>query len=341
MPISYDDLTGGMKSEHLLVREKCGMFDVSHMGQFVVEGPQAAEFLDFVCTRRASAIALGRAQYCLLLYDHGGIVDDIIVYRQKDQRFLLVVNAANIQKDFAHLQSLAGSYDCALTDESANWALIAVQGPQSLEHLTKIFGSLSDLKYYGFKEQGHHLLSRTGYTGEDGLEIFLPPEEAPVLWERLFSMGVLPIGLGARDTLRLEVGFPLYGHELSDQLYAHETFASFAVNKDSSFLGRQSLEQSPRYVPVALLGDNPKPMRAEEKLFWNDQEVGRLTSGSYSPALKRGMGLGLISTALDLRLLKEESIFMLESGGKRRQAFLTKPPFVETARVKRKVPKVA
>ncbi len=337
MPISYDSITGGMKNEHLHVRSKAGMFDVSHMGEFRIKGPGAVAFLNLACTRPVDALAVGRAQYALLLNASGGIVDDIIVYRIAEQEFFMVVNAANIAKDFGHLSSVKSGFDCELTDESESWALIAVQGPTAISTLSKRFSKIEELKYYGFRAESDLILSRTGYTGEDGLEIFLRPNKALELWEWLAAEGVWPIGLGARDSLRLEVCFPLYGHELSDGLFPGETLASFAVSKKApSFLGANKQPTTLKSQPICLLGESPKPMRAGEKIYLNDQLVGEITSGSYSPILKKGMGVGLVSATLDLSRADDGFIWLIESGGKKREATKVEAPFVETSRVKRR-----
>jgi len=337
MPISYDPLSGGMKSEHLKVRQASGMFDVSHMGEFRISGPQAAEFLSWVCTRPVQGLALGRAQYALLLNSAGGIVDDVIVYKIAASEFFMVVNASNIEKDFAHLQKLTAGFDVRLVNESEKWALIAIQGPEAMNILSRRYKELDQIKYYSFRVESDCILSHTGYTGEDGLEIFLPPSKAPELWDWLFKAGVCPIGLGARDTLRLEVGFPLYGHELTDELFPSETMAAFAFDKAGRFYGKDRQPLHPRQQAICLLGDSPKPFRAGEKIFFEGQGAGELTSGSYSPILKRGMAVGLVAAALDLKNRPDGFIVEVESGGKLRQARLTTGPFVETSRVKRKI----
>ena len=335
MPISYDQVTGGMAKEHLAVRQSAGMFDVSHMGEFWITGPQATEFLNHVCTRPFSHTANNKAQYCLLLNDSGTIVDDIIVYKFDPQLYWMVVNAANVSKDWAHLQSHKGSFDVRLTDVSDQTALIAVQGPRAVEIVDSIIPRAKDLKYYAFfQPQPNWIVARTGYTGEDGFEIFLPSNLAVDLWRHLKAAGVTPIGLGARDTLRLEVGFPLYGHELDDTLKPQETFAGFAVDKNHSFIGASAARQTPRYIPVSIETDNAKPIRAGDKLLLNGQEIGWVTSGSMSPVKKLGIGLGLVRAQVIAD--QKPTIFVLESAGKQREARAQSLPFVPTARVKAK-----
>ncbi|MBN8553876.1 MAG: glycine cleavage system aminomethyltransferase GcvT [Deltaproteobacteria bacterium] len=334
MPISYDSTSGGMMKEHLAVRKDVGIFDVSHMGEFWVRGKDATAYLTKTCTRPFENLIHFKAQYCLLLKDDGTIVDDIIVYKFDSENYWVVVNASNIDKDFAHMKSLSSGFQVTLEDVSEKTALIAIQGPRAVEIMKDIFPQALELKYYAFYQpKNGWIVGRTGYTGEDGFEVFLPVEEAMNFWMQLEKKGGLPIGLGARDTLRLEVGFPLYGHELSDQLRPMETFSAFATNLNSSFVGVEKARLAPRYKAVAVQSQTPKPMRADESLFWNGKRVGWLTSGSTSPVKKVGIGLALIDLSQINVPLETGFIFMLESGGKQREAVLTATPFVTTARV--------
>lgn len=335
MPISYDKVSGGMKKEHLAVRQGAGMFDVSHMGEFWVEGKQAVEFLNKACSRGFSSLANFRAQYCLLLQPDGGIIDDILVYRLNSEKFWVVVNAANIEKDWKHLKSLASEYEVELNDVSEDISLIAIQGPKAALVCDKLLGSVSDLKYYGFKTTDKDwIVGRTGYTGEDGFEVFLPNSEATPLWKSLEESAVVPIGLGARDSLRLEAGFPLYGHELSSEIKPQESFSWFACKSDHDFVGKKGTEDPARFKPIGLVGHTPKPIRQGEKIVYKNQVVGEVTSGAYSPELNKGIGLGLLEIS---KLPKDETEdFFLESGGKQREVTFESPPFVETGRAKKR-----
>lgn len=337
MPISYDQFSGGIKKEHLLVRQELGIFDVSHMGEFWVEGPGSCDFLNRITTRSVDKTADGKAQYCLLLNEAGGILDDIIVYRFGAEKFWVVVNAANLDKDWAHFQACSKEFNVQLRNVSDETSLIAVQGPTAEEICSKIESSLKGLKYYSFTQTSESwIFARTGYTGEDGFEIFCPNEHAPKLWEQLLEVGAKPIGLGARDSLRMEVGFPLYGQELTEELKAHETFSSFAVRNDTDFIGKASLSEPARFKPFGIIGQNPKPLRTGEKLYINDELVGRITSGSYSPIRNKGMGLALLEASkLENRAL-DGLTFMLESAGKRREVNGESTPFVETRRAKKR-----
>lgn len=334
MPISYDSYSGGMIQEHLKVRQSVGIFDVSHMGEFLIEGPDAISFLTYMTTRDFSTSKDGKAYYCLLLQEAGGIVDDILVYRFNSESFWLVVNASNIEKDWKHLLAHTPNFKIKMTDLSSDLALIAIQGPKAVDLVNSIFPGASELRYYSFKSfDSGHILSRTGYTGEDGFEVFVPASGALELWKKFLDLQVSPIGLGARDTLRLEAGFPLYGQELREDLLPQESLSAFAVRNSTSFLGSSACKKPPRWKPVALLGETPKPMRSGEKIFFQGRQVGELTSGSTSPILRKGIGLGLIEASCPLEF---QSIFMLESAGKQREAKLVLLPFVESMRVKKK-----
>lgn len=337
MPISYDETSGGMLKEHLAVREGVGIFDVCHMGEFWIRGKDATTFLTKTCTRSFENLADGKAQYCLITLPNGGIVDDIIVYKLDAQNYWVVVNASNILKDFEHFRSLARGFAIDLEDVSEKTGLIAVQGPKAIGLIQAIIPEATSLKYYSFlRTSKDWIVARTGYTGEDGFEIFLPTDEVSNLWLKLESLGAVPIGLGARDTLRLEVGFPLYGHELSEELKPMETFSGFAVDLKNDFPGVSEARKPPRYLPIAIETRNPKPLRAGEKLFLNNKQVGFITSGSMSPIKKVGMGLALVEMSKLSAPLPHEAIFLLESAGKPREAVRTETPFVETSRVKRR-----
>jgi aminomethyltransferase len=217
MPVQY----GGIKAEHQAVRERVGLFDVSHMGEAVFRGPDAEEAVQRLVTRDISRLQEGQAGYSAVCYEDGGTVDDVIVYRRGED-FIIVVNASNREKDLDHFRQNTGDLDVDLADESDDWALLALQGPEAadlLQNLTNI--DLSSLKAFRFTEGeisgAATIISRTGYTGEDGFEIFVHPNDAPQLWRELLEGGATPAGLGARDTLRLEAGMCLYGNELDPE----------------------------------------------------------------------------------------------------------------------------
>lgn len=335
MPISYDPVTGGMLKEHLAVREGAGIFDVSHMGEFWVRGPQATAFLSYACTRPFETVANMKAQYCLLLTERGTIVDDIIVYKFDNENYWVVVNASNIDKDFNQLKSLSPKFRVTLENVSDATGLIALQGPKAVEMVAQIIPEATQLKYYHFmKATNGWIVGRTGYTGEDGFEIFLPTDQTLDLWKKLEGMKATPIGLGARDTLRLEVGFPLYGHELNEELRPNETFSAFAVDAKFNFHGCDEARKTPRYFPVAVYSKVSKPMREGDILLIAGKPVGRITSGSMSPIRREGVGLALLETSKCPNLPAPGTSLTIESAGKQREAFITTTPFVATARVK-------
>lgn len=299
MPIQYTSIT----SEHLAVRGLAGMFDVSHMGEFWIRGPGALAFLQFATLNDASKLKVGRAQYSMLPNGHGGLVDDIYIYRTGDSEYLMVVNAANIDKDWAHLISLTPGFEVQLQNASDFFALIAVQGPQALKVLQK----LSDTDLISRKKNETFMgklvgkwvrFARTGYTGEDGYEVFVAPDEASVVWDALLAADVTPCGLGARDTLRLEAGFPLYGHELTDETSPLCTPFGWVVKSYKEFHGKQALIDSAcerRLVGLLLESGIP---REGYRLLQDGREVGILTSGTHSPVLKKGIGMGYVQAAL-------------------------------------------
>jgi aminomethyltransferase len=305
LPVQFTSI----KEEHDAVRNRAGLFDVSHMGEIFVEGPDALPFLQKMLSNDVSKIAVGGAQYSALCYETGGVVDDLLTYRLEDSRYLLCVNAANIEKDFAWLQEhLEGNVK--ITNESANYAQIALQGPLSEEVLQTLTGTdLTTIKYFKFQDDvsvaGHSVLvSRSGYTGEDGFEIYGSPEAIVDIWNKILEAGkekgVVAAGLGARDTLRFESCLPLYGQELSKDISPLEAGIGFAVKlaKDPQFIGQKALiEQKEKGLVRKLVGvemiDKGIP-RHGYKVFKDGVNIGEVTTGTQSPMTKRNIGLALI-----------------------------------------------
>lgn len=297
MPIQYTSIT----CEHLAVRGLLGMFDVSHMGEFWIRGQGAQDFLQYVTLNDVSKLKEGRAQYSMLPNAQGGVVDDIYIYRTGQEEYLMVVNAANIEKDWEHLQRLAEGFEVRLENASAFFALIAVQGPRAVAVLQK----LSDTDLHSRKKNDTFMgkmagkwarFARTGYTGEDGYEVFVAPDEAQVIWEALLGAGVTPCGLGARDTLRLEAGFPLYGHELTDTTNPLCTPFAWVVKGQKDFFGKQAmLNASCKRRLVGLLVEGGIP-REGYRVLKEGLEVGHLTSGTHSPLLKKGIGMAYVQS---------------------------------------------
>ncbi|EYB68864.1 glycine cleavage system T protein [Deinococcus phoenicis] len=294
MPVQY----AGVKAEHDAVRTRAGMFDVSHMGEFRVTGPDAEAFLQRVTTNDVMKLRPGRAQYNWLPNDAGGLVDDIYVYRIGEQEFLLVVNASNIGKDWAHLQAHAAGLGVQLSDESDQWGLLAVQGPEAAAllqpHLDVDLAAKKKNAYFPARLFGQDVwLARTGYTGEDGFEVFVAAERTEALWDNLLALGLTPAGLGARDTLRLEAGFPLYGHEFADDLHPLASTYTWVV-KDKEHVGRAGIQAAP---PVKLIGLALErvPVREGYPVLLGGERVGRVTSGSSSPTLGHPIAMALVN----------------------------------------------
>src|SRR3954468_8173565 len=300
MPVRYSsDL-----AEHHAVRKAAGLFDLSHMGEILVVGPEAAQALNYALAGKLSAIAEGQAKYSLLLGRDGGILDDLVVYRTGDDRYLVVANASNRALVAEELRDRCSIFDCVVEDESDDIALIALQGPIAEEILRNVDGfdlpGLDDLKYYrsiAADFRGHPVLvARTGYTGEDGFEFYLAPERAAELWEALIETGggsgLVPAGLAARDTLRLEAGMPLYGHELSTTTFPVQAGLGrvVALSKEGDFVGRAAIEEGPApdaRVLVGLIAEGKRAGRAGYPIVVPDgaQIVGEVTSGALSPTL--------------------------------------------------------
>lgn len=293
LPVRYTD---GILAEHTAVRERAGLFDVSHMGEILVEG-NATAYLEKLLTNRFSDMAPGKVRYSLMLYPEGGVVDDLLVYRRAEESYLVVVNAANREKDYEWMKAHAEGV--TLKDISDETALLALQGSAAKEILS---GVKLPEKYYTFIENVdifgmNATISRTGYTGEYGVEIFLGNEDAPVLWDRLIEKGaeygMKPAGLGARDTLRLEAAMPLYGHELRREYLASEAGLDFAIKLDKAdFIGKTALESIPaRYERIGAFVDGKGIAREGTPVFDEDGEAGLVTSGTMSPTLGKAVAM--------------------------------------------------
>jgi aminomethyltransferase len=307
MPVQYQ----GIKAEHQAVRERVGLFDVSHMGEAVFRGPDAEDAVQRLVTRDVSRLEDGQAGYSAVCHEDGGTVDDVLVYRRPED-FLIVVNAANREKDLDHFHKHTGDLDVEVADESDAWALLALQGPEAVGLLQNLTDTdLSSLKYYRFLEgevAGRRaMISRTGYTGEDGFEIYLPPDDAPQVWRQLKEAGATPAGLGARDTLRLEAGMCLYGNELDPETTPLEAGIGFAVHldKEQEFIGQDALrkekEEGLRKKLVGFEVGGRGIARHDYPVKVDDETVGRVTSGTHSPTLNKAIGLALVSPEVEDR----------------------------------------
>ena len=300
MPVQYS----GILDEHNAVRTAVGLFDVSHMGEIEIRGPQARELVDFVATNNAAKLKIGQAHYSGLLYEHGGFVDDILVHKVSDTEFFLCVNASNQEKDFEHIRA-HNKFDAEVDYASERYAQIAVQGPKALATLQKLTGlTLSDIRYYwftdGFVDGVPARIARTGYTGEDGFEIYIPPDTARRLWEKLLNageeFGIRPCGLGARNTLRLEAKMALYGHEITASLNPFEADLGWIVKMEKpEFVGRRALDSllkdglKRKLVGFEMAG---RGIARDGYEVWLDGEpAGWVTSGGPAPTLGKNIGL--------------------------------------------------
>jgi aminomethyltransferase len=308
MPVRYSsDL-----AEHHAVRNAAGLFDISHMGEIFIEGKQAAEFLDFALVGAASEIEIGRAKYSLICNEAGGIVDDLIVYRLGQSAYLVVANASNREAVVVALQQRSSGFDSVVKDESDAWVLLAIQGPKSVSILSTLTSdSLEDLKYYAISESEiagvNCLLARTGYTGEDGFEIYIPVESAGRVFDELISAGstegMLPTGLACRDTLRLEAGMPLYGHEMNIEVNPYQAGFGKVVrlDKPGDFVGKSALtklsQTPPTKMLVGIAGEGKRAARADYEVFveGSNSPIGVVTSGALSPTLGFPVAMAYVS----------------------------------------------
>ena len=324
MPVQY----GGVIPEHLAVRNDCGVFDVSHMGELEVEGPRAREYLQARLSNDLDQIDPEKAQYTLLTNEDGGIVDDLIVYERAADRFLLVVNAANRETDLAwlHDRKVDGA---ELRDVSDAYALLAVQGPLSLERL-----GLPDAPAFTFAggeiDGVPCVVNRTGYTGELGVELLVPAENAGELWDRVLARGAVPCGLGARDTLRLEVCYPLHGNDIGPDTDAISAGLGWVCALDKDFTGVAALraikEKGPRRRLAAfVMEERAIPREGMAILGGSGEPVGAVTSGSHSPMLERGIGMGYVPTAL----AQPETELTIDVRGRPRRGRVVKKPIYQ------------
>ncbi len=335
MPVQYAQ---GLMAEHKAVRERCGLFDVSHMGEFIITGDRAVDFVNYVTTNDVGALELGQVHYSTILNDRGTIEDDCLVYRFPD-KIMMVVNASNVAKDFAHIARHAGRFGVQITDVSDSIGLLALQGPLAagiLQPLTKT--DLSAIKYYHFTEGEvagmPMIISRTGYTGEDGFELYHDVKYSDKLWDALVGAGdVTPAGLGARDTLRLEMGMALYGNDIDDTVTPLEANLGWLVKlKKGDFVGKPVLdEQKAHGVPKKLigftLGDRNIARHGYPVFTANGQASGTVCSGTMSPTLGIPIGTAYLPTAE----AKDGATFEIEIRGKRVPATVVKPPFYKDA----------
>ena len=303
MPVRYtSDL-----AEHEAVRTNAGLFDISHMAEIFVTGEKAADFMDYALVIKSSAITVGKAKYGLICNDAGNIIDDLIVYRLSDNEFLIIANAGNREPVVKALTERANAFGFdGVSDRSDDFALLAVQGPNATGLLQKLTETdLSALPYYSIASGNVDGVSgyfcRTGYTGEDGFEVLVPAKDAVKVFNSLLNLGIQPCGLASRDTLRLEAGMPLYGHELNLNINPFQAGLGRVVKLDrhEDFVGKKALleisQQEVSPVLVGLVGTGKRAARAEYAIFRGDSQIGEITSGALSPTLGYPVAMGYVS----------------------------------------------
>lgn len=302
MPIQYSGIT----EEHKAVRQRAGVFDVSHMGEIIVRGPESAKFVNHVFTNDIEGMESGHILYGMMLYPEGGTVDDLLVYKEfQPDTYMLVVNASNIEKDYEWLLSNAGPYNVLIENVSDGIGQLAVQGPQSEALVSKVLGAeISSMAFYTFQafiiNGARVIVSRTGYTGEDGFEIYAPPSSIDVFWDAFLEAGALPCGLGCRDTLRFEAGLPLYGSELSEEISPLEAgLGMFCKLEKEDFIGKKSLEKqkesglSRKSVGIELL-DKAVPRAGYPVELEDGTQIGEVTTGYRSISLDKSLCFALV-----------------------------------------------
>ena len=304
LPVQYE----GVIKEHNMVRNQAGLFDVSHMGEFMAKGPEAEKFLDHLLTNRITAMNDFQTQYNVMCYPDGGVVDDLIVYRFFSEEYLIVVNAANVEKDWEWFNQQAKGYQVELQNVSDDYAQLAIQGPKAQDVLQKLVDiDLNEILFFHFKPSIkiggiETIVSRTGYTGEDGFEIYVLANQAAPLWDLILDTGadeIAPIGLGARDTLRFEAKLPLYGQEIAQDISPIEAGLGFFVKLDKpDFIGKDALakikadENSRRLVEFVMVDRGIA--RSHYPIEKDGKEIGHVTTGAFAPTLEKNIGLALL-----------------------------------------------
>jgi len=303
MPIQYK----GISIEHQCVRKDVGIFDVSHMGEFFVQGNESTSFLNYICSNDINKIEIQKAQYNCFINNHGGIVDDLIVYRIEEKKYMLVVNAANIEKDWKWIKKNVQNFDCKIINSSADIGLISVQGPESLNLINDTFSkNFSNLKKFSFNNilvsNKSIIVSNTGYTGSKGYELYIDASIISSIWNKLIEEGkkykLQPIGLGARDTLRMEMGYCLYGKDIDDVTTPYEANLMWVTDIKKDFIGKEkvlkSMELSSKRMINFKMTERGIPRNGYEICNNKGDKIGYVTSGTFSPSNKVGIGIGYL-----------------------------------------------
>lgn len=325
MPVQYD----GIKEEHIAVRTHAGIFDVSHMGQIEVEGPGSVAFLQRLVTNDVGRIEIGGAQYSLLLNDQAGVIDDLFVYRLGHDRFLVVTNAGNHGDDLARFGLVGREFDVYVRDVSSSYAMLAIQGPNARRTVSgTLHIDLLARMQVAARQIGRRpaIVCGTGYTGEDGVEILIDPEIAPAIWTELVDAGIVPCGLGARDTLRLEVCFHLHGNDLSTEIDPVSAGLGWACVDSTGYIGAEKVAAyraggtEQKLAPFVIEGAGiPRPGNA---VLLNGETVGEVSSGTFSPSLERGIGMAYLRNDL----AEPGTGLEIDVRGKRRAARVSSKP---------------
>ena len=338
MPVRYSTL----QEEHLTVRESVGVFDVSHMGEFMISGPEALNLIQRISSNDASVLSPGQAQYSCMPNATGGIVDDLIIYCMSEQEYMLVVNASNIEKDWKWIQS-HNVWDCTMIDLSSEISLLAVQGPKATELLSQMTDvDIASIPYYGFAKGSMFgiedvIISATGYTGSGGYELYIKNDQVQHAWKSIFeaktSIKVLPAGLGARDTLRLEMGYCLYGNDIDDSTSPIEAGLSWITKFNHEFVNCEELlaqkEARPNRRLIGFkMADKGIPRSGYDILNDDDQIIGKVTSGTLSPTLQNGIGLGYVTVPYH----KKGTSIKIAIRKKKVAAVIIRPPFVSISK---------
>ena len=334
MPVQY----AGVNQEHLVVRNGVGVFDVSHMGQFFIKGPEALELLQYIGSNDASKVKIGQAQYTCLTNEKGGIVDDLIIYRMSEDEWMLVVNASNIDKDWEWINK-HNKFEVEIENRSDQLSLLAIQGPKAIEAMQSLTDvNLAEIPFYNFKVAEFAgakdvIISATGYTGSGGFEIYFDNQYAEMMWEKVMEagkdFGIEPCGLAARDTLRLEKGFCLYGNEINENISPLEAGLGWITKLNKDFIGKDVIaQQKENGIEKKLIGfkliERGIPRQDYKILDENENEIGVVTSGTQSPVLKEGIGMGYVKT--DLAEVGNQILIQVRN--KTIKAEIVKTPFV-------------
>lgn len=334
MPVRYTSLN----EEHHKVRKEAGLFDASHMGEFVVKGEEATAMLQYLLVNNVEKMVDGRVIYSPMCNEGGGVIDDLLVYRMGEEEYMLVVNASNTEKDWDHISRVKERFSRVdLINRTSELSLMAIQGPKAQEILQELTGlPLDTIRYYYFKEGVVHgqdvILSRTGYTGEDGFEIYVKNKGALSIWNQLLEVGgdmIAPAGLGSRDTLRLEAAYPLYGNEFDDNTSPLKAGLSWTIDLKKDFIGQKALKKEKdegiekKLVGLAFL-ERGVP-RSHYRVFVGDKALGEVTSGTFSPTLEKGIAMAYLPSSYQ----EKDGELFVEIRKKKMRAELTSLPFVE------------